>query len=535
MARARDRAAATMTKRRFPCRACGARLKVPDEESARRVRCARCHAVLVIPRAWKAPEIGDLLAAGSTGRAAAAGFHRTRVSLPRATRPGPALRRCLGCGRDRFDDAARCGCGAASVGLSVGKELTGRGEQAELALADLESVHRFARKTSWLFGGLAVAILAYFLLFRGALAIALFLPPWLLLAVLVPWIALRVVLRHQVDRRIGPRLPRPETADAIRRARGIHEELLVPFLSRNAVPTGAVPRPPASEASLLAATLAKRAAEPPGGELTRVLTASALVRDFEAFRDRLESLEVGSGYDLLETYALLYARSDDASWLPFLQQIRLERGEDLDPEAVRSDLDRWRETKRVEAFERDLERHRDAAIPLEVTIEEVDAMGFFAFEILLARIYESLGHRVEPTPKTGDQGADVVVERAGERTVIQAKLYAKPVGNAAVQQVVAAKAHYRCAHAAVATNATFTAAACELAESNDVDLIDRDRLVAMLEAFSAAPKNDAELRVLLRPREADATDDVPTLEPDDDVPELEAPELDAPGPDDPDG
>jgi restriction system protein len=54
------------------------------------------------------------------------------------------------------------------------------------------------------------------------------------------------------------------------------------------------------------------------------------------------------------------------------------------------------------------------------------------------------------------------------------------VGIAAVQEVVAAKAHYGANRAMVVTNAHFTQAAVTLANSNDVDLWDRDRLAKEL-------------------------------------------------------
>ncbi|MEK4035181.1 restriction endonuclease [Methylocystis sp. IM2] len=45
------------------------------------------------------------------------------------------------------------------------------------------------------------------------------------------------------------------------------------------------------------------------------------------------------------------------------------------------------------------------------------------------------------TRASGDQGVDIVAEKRGARIVVQCKKYRKPVGNRAVQEIVAAIAH----------------------------------------------------------------------------------------------
>lgn len=62
------------------------------------------------------------------------------------------------------------------------------------------------------------------------------------------------------------------------------------------------------------------------------------------------------------------------------------------------------------------------------------------------------------------------------KIVIQAKRYKCPVGNHAVQEVVAAIRFYRGAEGMVVTNSTFTSSARALAEKNDVTLIDGTKL-----------------------------------------------------------
>ncbi len=74
----------------------------------------------------------------------------------------------------------------------------------------------------------------------------------------------------------------------------------------------------------------------------------------------------------------------------------------------------------------------------------------------------------------------------GERTVIQAKLYSQPVGNNAVQEVIAAREHFGRRHAKVVTNNRFTRSARELAASSRVELVDRHGLDELLAAYNSS-------------------------------------------------
>ncbi|MCE7737998.1 MAG: restriction endonuclease, partial [Candidatus Heimdallarchaeota archaeon] len=54
-------------------------------------------------------------------------------------------------------------------------------------------------------------------------------------------------------------------------------------------------------------------------------------------------------------------------------------------------------------------------------IKRIDSMGGFEFEGLVAQLYKSMGYDVRNTPLTGDQGADLVIEKFGEKTAVQIK------------------------------------------------------------------------------------------------------------------
>ena len=100
----------------------------------------------------------------------------------------------------------------------------------------------------------------------------------------------------------------------------------------------------------------------------------------------------------------------------------------------------------------------------------------YQFEDDLCQLFRKLGFSVEKTPLSGDQGADLIVEKKGSRTVVQAKRYSGKVTNKAVQEIFAAKTFYNADRAIVVTNSVFTKSAIELAISSGVELWDGGKL-----------------------------------------------------------
>jgi len=112
----------------------------------------------------------------------------------------------------------------------------------------------------------------------------------------------------------------------------------------------------------------------------------------------------------------------------------------------------------------------------ELELGYQDVENGYEFEEYVAKLYQRLGFETTVTRKSGDQGADIIAKRNGRKYIIQAKFYNSPVGNKAVQEVVAALAMYQADYGIVVTNSTYTQSAIELAKANDVELIDKKRI-----------------------------------------------------------
>ncbi len=120
---------------------------------------------------------------------------------------------------------------------------------------------------------------------------------------------------------------------------------------------------------------------------------------------------------------------------------------------------------------------------------QIDSMKGIDFEYYCAEKLKRTGkyRSVEVTPASGDFGADIkATDNNGDLWVFQCKRYSSRLDNTPIQEVVAAKAHYKARHASVITNSSFTKAAKQLANENDVRLIegdDFDRFIAYDEIF----------------------------------------------------
>lgn len=113
-------------------------------------------------------------------------------------------------------------------------------------------------------------------------------------------------------------------------------------------------------------------------------------------------------------------------------------------------------------------------------IADIDRMSGAQFENYLVLLFRKDGYIVQPTPLSGDFGADLILTRNGIRTVVQAKRSSGKVNLKAVQEIVGARRHYGASEACVITNNYYQPSAVALAKSNGVELIDRGDLINLM-------------------------------------------------------
>lgn len=134
----------------------------------------------------------------------------------------------------------------------------------------------------------------------------------------------------------------------------------------------------------------------------------------------------------------------------------------------------------------ELKRLTKRYAPGTVSIDDVDQMDGKSFEAFVANLFGRSGFEdVFMTPASNDYGADILTMLRGVRCCVQCKRHKEKIGLDAVQEVAGAKKIYRSHAAYLVTNRFFTPSAIKMAEENGVILINRDRLVEMMERYAA--------------------------------------------------
>ena len=126
-------------------------------------------------------------------------------------------------------------------------------------------------------------------------------------------------------------------------------------------------------------------------------------------------------------------------------------------------------------------KHRKRARAEKRDLERLADLDGRKFEEYCADLLEENGFsHVELTPASSDFGVDIFAEKESITYAIQCKLYDRPVGVKAVQEIYAGRDYYHCMVGAVLSNQSYTSGAVKLAETFNV-LLWGDDVLASLE------------------------------------------------------
>jgi curved DNA-binding protein CbpA len=113
----------------------------------------------------------------------------------------------------------------------------------------------------------------------------------------------------------------------------------------------------------------------------------------------------------------------------------------------------------------------------------VDAMNGRQFEVLLENFFANKGYRVGRIGSRGELGADLLLNDAQGRMIVQARRWTGVVRHEAVQHAVVAMARYGADRALVVTPSDYSEQAVTAAHSSGVTLWNRATLAAELTVF----------------------------------------------------
>jgi restriction system protein len=122
-----------------------------------------------------------------------------------------------------------------------------------------------------------------------------------------------------------------------------------------------------------------------------------------------------------------------------------------------------------------------ARLDRQTGIESIRELSWRELEQLLAEAYKRKGYVVRETGPGADGGIDLVLEKEGEETIVQAKQWkAWKVNVKVIREFFGVQVARRAAGAIVVTSGRFTAEAERFAAENGVDLVDGEGLEALI-------------------------------------------------------
>ena len=116
-------------------------------------------------------------------------------------------------------------------------------------------------------------------------------------------------------------------------------------------------------------------------------------------------------------------------------------------------------------------------------ISQINSLSGTEFEKYLKLLFEKMGYNVSLTKKSKDFGADLILEKKGKKTIVQAKCYNHTVGVSAIQEIISARNHYGVFEAIVVSNQNFSKEAEQLANENKVMLAGKKELETLIAKF----------------------------------------------------
>jgi restriction endonuclease Mrr len=138
-----------------------------------------------------------------------------------------------------------------------------------------------------------------------------------------------------------------------------------------------------------------------------------------------------------------------------LQQWREQQEEERRRKREQQEEERRRKHEQMEEERRREEQERaeqiEALLERDAFRESVHYMSGVEFENFMANVFDKKGYHVQTTSTTGDQGVDLLLTIDDRKVAVQLKRYTAPVGNKAVQEVVAGMFHYKAKEAWVIT------------------------------------------------------------------------------------
>lgn len=192
--------------------------------------------------------------------------------------------------------------------------------------------------------------------------------------------------------------------------------------------------------------------------------------------NELKEIIISEHPETLEDYIDVYLKhfyEYDRRMLPLFKELLYEK--EFNIEDLSSLIKERKKIMEIDGFENNLYKINDNKL---IDVEEMSASEF---ENFLKELFILMKYKVDSTKIGSNKGANLIIEKLGEKTVVQAKSFLDFVIEKDIQDVLKAKDFYYCDNAMIVASSFFTKDAIELAIKNNVKTWDGKKLKQMIE------------------------------------------------------
>lgn len=122
----------------------------------------------------------------------------------------------------------------------------------------------------------------------------------------------------------------------------------------------------------------------------------------------------------------------------------------------------------------------------------INGMSWQEFELLVGEAYRRKGYAVSETPSGADGGIDLVLTKAGEKTLVQCKHWrSRRVGVKVIRELYGVMVANGAEYGVIVASGEYTSEAVKFASTNHIELINGTRLTGMIRSAQQPAINTA--------------------------------------------
>ena len=197
------------------------------------------------------------------------------------------------------------------------------------------------------------------------------------------------------------------------------------------------------------------------------------LKRYDELKRKISSQHPTTAEEYTDAY-LKYYDEYDRNILPLF--IRLLEEKDFKINDIKSYIKERKKFMKIDGFEDELYKTSQNYIDFE----DMSSSEFLSF---IKDLFVLMDYNIDLIKSNDDKGADFIIEKSGEKTVVQTKSFLDFVKDEDIQDVVNAKKFYYCENAMIVASSFFKKSALDLAAKNNVITWDGNKIKDIIQKY----------------------------------------------------